>query len=465
MFRLQAQAKGIDFRFAAANLPDVVATDEKRLRQILINLLSNAIKFTDKGTSISGSATASRWPNSRSDTGIGIDAEDLERIFGPFERARSARAKATRHRPRPDHHPAATQAMGGEITGAQHAGERQDLHGEDVAVGGRSTADGAGSRTPFSAIGARDNACSWLTTRVQHDLIAMCWRRSASIVLAAGGAGCLALVKTHRPEPVPAGYIDAGHGRMEGGEPLRQPLTERPAIVMVSAIALDKSTRWPERLHDGYLMKPVDFRQLLEKIRTLLKLEWQYEANRIVVPPSSAAGIAAAGKAGGRTHRAWADGLHPRHPGQAGRNRDSIIPNAEMTSFRKCNSDRPLRPRSVHAATLKPIQPAQLNPKSATSRSSSMIRRKRCGMLTDALDDAGMTVMVAMDGAAAMRIVDQITPDIILLDAVMPGMDGFETCRRLKRDAGLSNVPVIFMTGLAETGTSFAASKPAASIT
>jgi DNA-binding NarL/FixJ family response regulator len=50
-----------------------------------------------------------------------------------------------------------------------------------------------------------------------------------------------------------------------------------------------------------------------------------------------------------------------------------------------------------------------------------------------------------------MRIVDQITPDIILLDAVMPGLDGFETCRRLKRDAGLSDVPVIFMTGLADT--------------
>src|SRR5947207_5853486 len=72
-------------------------------------------------------------------------------------------------------------------------------------------------------------------------------------------------------------------------------------------------------------------------------------------------------------------------------------------------------------------------------------------LLTDALDGAGMTVMVALDGAAAMRIIDQITPDIILLDAVMPGLDGFETCRRLKRDAGLSNVPVIFMTGLADT--------------
>ncbi|PIT05053.1 LuxR family transcriptional regulator [Bradyrhizobium nitroreducens] len=72
-------------------------------------------------------------------------------------------------------------------------------------------------------------------------------------------------------------------------------------------------------------------------------------------------------------------------------------------------------------------------------------------LLTDALDGAGMTVMVALDGAAAMRIVDQITPDIVLLDAVMPGIDGFETCRRLKRDADLANVPVIFMTGLAET--------------
>src|ERR1700736_401872 len=72
-------------------------------------------------------------------------------------------------------------------------------------------------------------------------------------------------------------------------------------------------------------------------------------------------------------------------------------------------------------------------------------------LLTDALDGAGMTVMVALDGASAMRIVDQITPDIVLLDAIMPGMDGFETCRRLKRDAGLDHVPIIFMPGLAET--------------
>src|SRR6187431_3235267 len=72
-------------------------------------------------------------------------------------------------------------------------------------------------------------------------------------------------------------------------------------------------------------------------------------------------------------------------------------------------------------------------------------------MLTDALDQAGMTVMVALDGSAALKVVEQITPDIILLDAVMPGFDGFEACRRLKSEPALSHVPVVFMTGLSET--------------
>jgi DNA-binding response OmpR family regulator/DNA-binding CsgD family transcriptional regulator len=73
-------------------------------------------------------------------------------------------------------------------------------------------------------------------------------------------------------------------------------------------------------------------------------------------------------------------------------------------------------------------------------------------MLTDALEDAGMTVLVARDGNHALAMIDRITPDVILMDAVMPGMDGFETCRRLKRNQALAHVPVIFMTGLTDTG-------------
>jgi DNA-binding response OmpR family regulator len=72
-------------------------------------------------------------------------------------------------------------------------------------------------------------------------------------------------------------------------------------------------------------------------------------------------------------------------------------------------------------------------------------------MLTDALEDAGMTVLVALEGSQALKIVAKITPDVILMDAVMPSMDGFETCRALKRNKMLAHVPVIFMTGLSET--------------
>ncbi|MCK0198517.1 response regulator transcription factor [Ancylobacter sp. 6x-1] len=72
-------------------------------------------------------------------------------------------------------------------------------------------------------------------------------------------------------------------------------------------------------------------------------------------------------------------------------------------------------------------------------------------VLTDALEAAGVTVLVAREGAGALALVDRITPDVILMDAIMPGMDGFETCRLLKRNGSLAHVPVIFMTGLSET--------------
>jgi len=72
-------------------------------------------------------------------------------------------------------------------------------------------------------------------------------------------------------------------------------------------------------------------------------------------------------------------------------------------------------------------------------------------LLTESFEAAGMTVLVAMEGEQALSMVEKITPDVILMDAVMPGIDGFETCRRLKSNNALSHVPVIFMTGLSDT--------------
>lgn len=70
------------------------------------------------------------------------------------------------------------------------------------------------------------------------------------------------------------------------------------------------------------------------------------------------------------------------------------------------------------------------------------------GMLNVALNTQGYTALVALNGLQALAIVEKVEPDVILLDAMMPEMDGFETCRRLKEI--LPNTPVIFMTGLTD---------------
>ncbi len=282
MFSLQAQAKGIEFRFTRANLPDVVATDENRLRQVMINLLSNAIKFTDKGQvsfRVSYRHQVARFEVE--DTGIGIDPEDLDRIFRPFERARSARAKATggtglgltitR---------LLTQTMGGELT-VRSTPEKGSTftvklllsevdHPRVAPVVEEAIVGYAGARQCVFVVD--DN-------EVQHALIRdFLEPLGFDMVLASSGAECLELVKTRKPNLI---LLDVSMPEMDGWElarRLRQSLREQPAIVMLSALTMDKSQESaPERLHNGYLMKPVDFRQLLEKIHTLLNIEWVYE--------------------------------------------------------------------------------------------------------------------------------------------------------------------------------------------
>jgi DNA-binding response OmpR family regulator/DNA-binding CsgD family transcriptional regulator len=71
--------------------------------------------------------------------------------------------------------------------------------------------------------------------------------------------------------------------------------------------------------------------------------------------------------------------------------------------------------------------------------------------MNEALAGAGYTVLVAMDGEQALNIARLMTPDLILMDGVMPRMDGFETCRALKASPDSEDVPVIFLTGLSDS--------------
>ncbi|OYW44932.1 MAG: DNA-binding response regulator [Sphingomonadales bacterium 32-68-7] len=73
------------------------------------------------------------------------------------------------------------------------------------------------------------------------------------------------------------------------------------------------------------------------------------------------------------------------------------------------------------------------------------------GVMTDKLEGADIAVLVATSGEAALELLDRILPDLIIVDAVMPGIDGFETTVRIKRNPRLANIPIIFLTGLSES--------------
>jgi len=69
-------------------------------------------------------------------------------------------------------------------------------------------------------------------------------------------------------------------------------------------------------------------------------------------------------------------------------------------------------------------------------------------MVNLALDEAGIAVLIALNGQQAMNVLEQITPDVILMDAIMPVMDGFECTSEIRKQLPL--IPIIFMTGLSE---------------
>ncbi len=69
-------------------------------------------------------------------------------------------------------------------------------------------------------------------------------------------------------------------------------------------------------------------------------------------------------------------------------------------------------------------------------------------IVTTYLQGQGYETLVARDGVKGFQRAQDVKPDLILLDVTMPGIDGFETCRRLKNDAGTQNIPVIFLTGM-----------------
>lgn len=77
-------------------------------------------------------------------------------------------------------------------------------------------------------------------------------------------------------------------------------------------------------------------------------------------------------------------------------------------------------------------------------------KKENLELMTNILEKEGYDVAFAMDGEKAIRVASLYQPDLILLDVMMPGIDGFETCRMMKSLSDLRDIPVIFVTGRVE---------------
>jgi two-component system NtrC family sensor kinase len=100
-----------------------------------------------------------------------------------------------------------------------------------------------------------------------------------------------------------------------------------------------------------------------------------------------------------------------------------------------------------------PLSPPKSVPPNSGRQESILIvddNPANLGVLFDCLDHAGFEVLVAQDGESALQKANYSQPDLILLDVMMPGIDGFETCQRLQENPATQGIPVIFMTALAD---------------
>lgn len=297
MVRLQAREAGLDFRFTRPEiLLQVVATDEKRLRQVLLNLLSNAIKFTERGAvSLDLSYRSQVAVFTIRDTGPGIPEADLARIFEPFERGSTPAARST-----PGTGLGLTianllaQLLGGEITlaAAPGGGTQARLRLMLAAVPHPALAAAptpAARRAPVEAGPRRtvlvvddDSAHRSLMRAVLEPL-------GLTVREAETGAACLAAVAEAGSDGIDLVFLDIAMPGMSGWDvaaALRARGHSKPIAMMSANVHELGPLRGDSPPHDAIIAKPFDLRDVLERTGALLRLDWAESA--AAAPPASA---------------------------------------------------------------------------------------------------------------------------------------------------------------------------------
>lgn len=298
MFAMTAGKKNIAFSVRApADLPECIATDESKLKQILINLVGNAFKFTDSG-SIELSVTRSvddpgHLSFAVADTGSGIAPEDIDKIFQPFEQTDEGRSK------------------GGTGLGLPISRKYCHLLGGDLLVESKT---GAGSRFSFSI---RADPCSpdSLFAKQEGDriigvksgklprilvvddretnrdiLLRMLQPLGFTVALASDGREALALTASWKPDLM---LLDLIMPEMSGKDVIRiirtDPARNDLKIIVITASALDGEKEGVLDLGaNAFIRKPFREKEVLDEIGSLFGLEYLRQTDENAGTPHAA---------------------------------------------------------------------------------------------------------------------------------------------------------------------------------
>ena len=279
MFRMQAAGKGLGFRYERApNLPPVVRTDEKRLRQILVNLLSNAIKFTDSGevslTVGYRSQVASFVVN---DSGPGIELDEQRKIFEPFGRGRKASGART---------PGLglgltitkllTETMGGAIALASEPGKGASFEVRLMLAAVDRPVDTVRLERQVRGYEGARRTIAVIDDNEDHRALVSDILKPLGFTVLEGqnGAACLETVLPLEPDLYLVDILMPGMNGWHLAEELRERGESAP-IVMLSANIGDQALRpdGPAR-HSATLAKPFAIGQLLDLLQRHMGVTW-----------------------------------------------------------------------------------------------------------------------------------------------------------------------------------------------
>ena len=295
IIRMRAQEKNVRFVVERApRLPTGIHADEKRLRQVLLNLLGNAVKFTDSGGTVTfrvgatGEAPVQTIRFEVIDTGVGMTAEQLQRIFTPFEQVGDVSRRAEGTGLGLAISQQLVELMGGTIQVTSAAGHGStfwfDAAFPASAANIANTMGKHGDVTGYTA--DRPQKLLVIDDRAENRVVLRDLLKPLGfeVTLAEDGRQGLRQAEEMHPDAILMDLIMPVMNGFETVQALRQqPRFQQTPIIAISASVFDMDQEQSRIVGcDAFVSKPLDTQKLLDVLATLLPITWQYKDAPVV---------------------------------------------------------------------------------------------------------------------------------------------------------------------------------------